>query len=69
MASATYTSSLLETIGGEVDRGEAVSIGIGNGWLHVGLSGPTRGAAVGTREVRRERWRPGKAPAGPADCH
>jgi hypothetical protein len=69
MASTTSTSCLLETIGGEVDRGEAVSIGIGNGWLHVGRAGPTRGPAVVTREVRRERWRLAKAPAGPADYH
>jgi hypothetical protein len=33
------------------------------------LAGPARGPAVGTKEVRIERWRPAKAPAGPADRH
>jgi hypothetical protein len=33
------------------------------------LAGPTRGLAVGTKEVKRERWRPAKAPAGPAGRH
>jgi hypothetical protein len=46
-----------------------VSIGIGSGELHVGRTGPTWGPSVATREVRRERWRPAKAPAGPADRH
>jgi hypothetical protein len=33
------------------------------------LAGPSRGPAVGTKGVKRERWRPAKAPAGPADRH
>jgi hypothetical protein len=42
---------------------------LGNGWLHVGRAGPTRGPAVVTKEVRGVRWRPAKAPAMPADRH
>jgi hypothetical protein len=44
-----------------------VFVGIGNGYLHAGRAGPTRGPVVATREVRRERWQPAKAPSGPAD--
>jgi hypothetical protein len=44
-------------------------VGVGNGKLHVGRAGPTRGPGLVPREVRKERWRPAKAPAGPADRH
>jgi hypothetical protein len=33
------------------------------------LAVPARGPAAGTKEVKRERWRPAKTPAGPADRH
>jgi hypothetical protein len=33
------------------------------------LAGPARGPAMGTKEVKGERWRPAKAPARPADRH
>jgi hypothetical protein len=45
------------------------NVGDGSRWLHVGRAGSTRGPAGVTREVRGERWRPAKAPAGPDDHH
>jgi hypothetical protein len=33
------------------------------------LAGPARGLVVGTKGVKRERWRPAKAQASPADRH
>jgi hypothetical protein len=33
------------------------------------LAGPARGPTMGTKIVKRERWRPAKALAGPADRH
>jgi hypothetical protein len=32
-------------------------------------AGPARGQAMGTMEVKRQTWRPAKAPAGPVDRH
>jgi hypothetical protein len=32
-------------------------------------AGPARGPTLGTKEVKRERWRPAKALAWPADRH
>jgi hypothetical protein len=42
---------------------------VGNGYLHGGRAGPTRGPAVVNREVRGVTWRSAKSLAGPADRH
>jgi hypothetical protein len=53
-------ANLAPTFSNRARRGLGAFVGIGNGYLHVGCAGPTRGPAVVTREVRRREMAAGE---------